>query len=1779
MGLISKIFGTENDRQIKKIDAIANRIEALADKYASYTDKELNQCTERFKEELRKGKTLDDILPDAFACVREASSRVLGMRHFHVQLIGGIALHQGRIAEMSTGEGKTLVSTLPAYLNALTGKGVHIVTVNDYLAKRDAEWMGQVHRFLGLTVDVVYNNQPAEEKRKAYKADIIYGTNSTFGFDYLRDNQAKTTGQLYQRALNYVIIDEVDSVLIDEARTPLIISGKSTKSSEIFYRTNRFAQTLKAPNPDSENEAEQTGDFEINEEDRKITLTERGTHKAEAFFKVENIADIANIDLYRHIRLAIRANFLMQRDKDYLVRDNQVIIIDEFTGRMMIGRRFNDGLHTAIEAKEGLKIKDENMVVATITYQNFFRLYSKLSGMTGTAKTEEEEFRKIYGLDIVVIPTNKPVIRRDENDKLYTTEQGKYKAIIEDIKDCYDRGQPVLVGTVSVEKSEKLSSMLVRERIRHNVLNAKNHEREAEIVAQAGRKGTVTIATNMAGRGTDIMLGGNPEFMAKQYLIQQWYSERVIQEATSRSNDVSKEGLKARLVYREKLEEYKKETDREKQEVIELGGLRIIGTERHESRRIDNQLRGRAGRQGDIGSSVFYLSMEDDLVRIFGGDRMKSLSQSLNLPDDVPISLKMMTNKVEDAQKHLEGRNYSMRKSVLSFDDVVNRQRELIYSDRRKMLYDKSYYKETYGILDELIREVLTNTIDFSLDFSRINYDQLNKILLSRFLKAEDFVDYVGVSFLEKEDFENVDREKLFDRVAEAIINKYKARVAKYRDESSFENFLQAVELSIDLAKPIEEWNYVKLNELATVKLNDFVGELFTIEDAKSLNEKSIESIARDIGVNLEKYYSEKLVEYNARILGSFIENYALSNLTDAEKAYSITSICRQDSYSLSDIEKKEFVLQGIKKYNDVVTLNISQELLDIFTSLFADSVKNGPFEWDFAKVDKELVQALIPKNATGETFISNVISINNFNVYAVEKLSSIVSERLRVLYNEIYGAEGNGFLDRICGEKTLEEYVTSLIISRANPEELCSKWDFARICEVLNYNCMPKQGSKESLISVNDLEQLDKKEFIKKTVQQVLSCYVVKLSGRKNELVNRRCAEAIVYPYLEGNIGNLSSLETELEKALYPQICQVSSCPLISDEDTPVNVINNILDRLSSYYDNLILKINSHIARNIKSYALRVMQGVTEEELSFLDCTSFDKVDILDSQKTALDRIRHLVSKGYYITSADRINDIATRFSSDVDDFVSLNDSVSRSLYGETKEIFSSESLKKYIEAKSKSKAISSSVELYRTSCTERDFNGTILRDKGERDVFFLLIRITVKQVLNQLKGAFSSWNYKGLSLMLSSLVYYGTSLSEIYNIFKPSDVGEILLDDLAEKVKSTLVPIFDKLIEEGDRKDYTSAHAHIKKMLPEVVAGIVMDYVDYNDDYSCWNYEYINESLAEKLLPRGLDDDNAYKLVTKEIAAHENIDDVIDNVIDIVLKSFDRKAIEYDLELLDGRIKDVVKSCINRREHFTEWDYEDINNRLSRAFLTRADRDKKVLSIDYMREYLKNNSDYDYEEEEYSYSVEEVSDSLYSFDSDNTGKLSFAIILDAVKEGLARIMVEKVDDYNRLTENICRRYLIDGIMFSLFERLTMLKYTDEHWYEQIDNMDKLRQGIGLRSLGQLDPITCYQKEGFTMFDEMVELVREDVVLHALKDLPEDLFGKKQESVSEKYGKKKASNVYYKRVGAQPVRKANKVGPNDPCPCGSGKKYKKCCGRRVSGTPYGIGVDSVDED
>ena len=759
------IFGNANDRQLKKLRKIADKIELLAPHYASMSDDELRAMTPYFKERIKEGATLDELLPDAYAVVREASSRVLGMRHFYVQLLGGIALHQGRIAEMCTGEGKTLVSTLPAYLNALTGEGMHIVTVNDYLARRDAEWMGKVHRFLGLTVGVSVEGMSAEEKRAAYNCDILYATNNALGFDYLRDNMATTREQMVQRGQVFAIIDEVDSILIDEARTPLIISGKGDKSSEIYLKVSRFVKTLHET------------DYEKDEQDNTIRLTEEGVAKAERYFAIDNLGDIEHNDLNHHINIALKAQYMMKRDKDYIVSDQEIVIIDEFTGRLMVGRRYSDGLHQAIEAKENVRVRDENKTYATITFQNYFRMYKKLSGMTGTAKTEETEFKQIYGLDVVVIPTNLPIRRRDENDLLYKTVAGKLRAITADIKDCYERKQPILVGTISVEKSEELSNILRKEHIPHNVLNAKNHEREAEIVAQAGRLGQVTIATNMAGRGTDIMLGGNPDYLARAALEKKGYSHEAIVEAVGFNAEVSEEALRAREDYKTLYAEYKAQTDAEKQEVLAAGGLRVLGTERHESRRIDNQLRGRSGRQGDIGSSVFYISMEDDLARVFGGDKMFSVANALNLDEDTPIQFKIITRSIERAQVAVENRNYSYRKHVLAYDDVMNRQREIIYAERNKVLTGADVHEEIVKMIPSVVAEYLGGIIDYSKDYVIWDYDRINKEIEDRLVPS-------GTNVVTKELASSLSFKKIADTVALAAIDAYDEKEERYKAEN-----------------------------------------------------------------------------------------------------------------------------------------------------------------------------------------------------------------------------------------------------------------------------------------------------------------------------------------------------------------------------------------------------------------------------------------------------------------------------------------------------------------------------------------------------------------------------------------------------------------------------------------------------------------------------------------------------------------------------------------------------------------------------------------------------------------------------------------------------------------------------------------------------------------------------------------------------------------------------------------------------------------------------------
>ena len=708
MGLITKIFGTYSDRELKQIYPIVDKIEAMEPEYKAMTDAQLTAKTAEFKNRLAAGETLDDILPEAFATVREASVRVLGQRAFRVQLVGGIVLHQGRIAEMKTGEGKTLTATLPAYLNALTGKGVHIVTVNDYLAKYQCEWMGKVYRFLGLTVGLIIHGLEKPERQRAYAADITYGTNNELGFDYLRDNMVTYASELVQRGHSFAIVDEVDSILIDEARTPLIISGMGEKSTQLYDMAEAFVRPLKKlviaeTDEKAEEDVNLDADYVVDEKARTATLTARGIAKAEEFFSLENLSDPENSTINHHINQAIKAHGVMKKDTDYVIKDGQVIIVDEFTGRLMFGRRYSEGLHQAIEAKERVKVERESKTLATITFQNYFRLYNKLSGMTGTALTEEEEFGTIYKLDIVEIPTNRPMIRQDDHDVVYKTEEAKYKAVIEQVKECHAKGQPVLVGTVSVEKSEKLSAQLKKAGIHHNVLNAKNHEKEAEIVAQAGQLGAVTVATNMAGRGTDIMLGGNADYLALGDLRRLDYSDEVIAEATGYAETTNEEILEARQKYQEFLAKRKAEIAGEADKVREAGGLFIIGTERHDSRRIDNQLRGRAGRQGDPGESRFYLSLDDDLMRLFGGDRITGLMERLDLGEDIPIENKMLTKGIENAQTSVESRNFQSRKSTLEYDDVMNKQREIIYGQRRNVLDGADLQKEIGGFISNII--------------------------------------------------------------------------------------------------------------------------------------------------------------------------------------------------------------------------------------------------------------------------------------------------------------------------------------------------------------------------------------------------------------------------------------------------------------------------------------------------------------------------------------------------------------------------------------------------------------------------------------------------------------------------------------------------------------------------------------------------------------------------------------------------------------------------------------------------------------------------------------------------------------------------------------------------------------------------------------------------------------------------------------------------------------------------------------------------------------------
>ena len=714
MGLLDRLFGSYSDRELKKIYPIADAVERLDAEYSAKTDAELRAKTDEFKERLAAGETLDDILPEAFATAREAAWRVLGMKPFRVQLIGGIVLHQGRIAEMKTGEGKTLVAVLPAYLNALTGKGVHIVTVNDYLARRDSEWMGKVHRFLGVSVGLIVHGLTSEERRAAYACDITYGTNNEMGFDYLRDNMALYKRDMVQRGHVFAIVDEVDSILIDEARTPLIISGQGDESTDLYRQADNFVCGLRklvyASVDEKEEESEDIdADYIVDEKARTATLTARGIAKAERYFSLENLADIENATLSHHINQALRAHGIMKRDIDYIVKDGEIIIVDEFTGRLMLGRRYSEGLHQAIEAKEHVDVQKENKTLATITFQNYFRLYDKLSGMTGTAATESEEFEAIYKLDIIEIPTNKPVIRLDDPDVVFKNENGKNRAIIEQIVRCHDKGQPVLVGTVSIEKSEYISSLLKKRGIQHTVLNAKYHEKEAEIVAQAGKFGAVTIATNMAGRGTDIMLGGNAEYLAKSDLRKAGFEDAVITDATGYADSDDEAILEARKLFRERLAFHKQSTDAEAEKVRAVGGLFILGTERHESRRIDNQLRGRSGRQGDPGESRFYLSLTDDIMRLFGSERIMGMMEALNVDEDTPLDHKLLSNAIEQAQKTVESRNFQTRKSVLEFDDVMNQQRNIIYGERRKVLDGEDLKEQIRGMISEFVSSTVAD--------------------------------------------------------------------------------------------------------------------------------------------------------------------------------------------------------------------------------------------------------------------------------------------------------------------------------------------------------------------------------------------------------------------------------------------------------------------------------------------------------------------------------------------------------------------------------------------------------------------------------------------------------------------------------------------------------------------------------------------------------------------------------------------------------------------------------------------------------------------------------------------------------------------------------------------------------------------------------------------------------------------------------------------------------------------------------------------------------------
>ena len=774
-----KLFKTYSEKEVKRVMPIVNKINSLEPEMEKLTDHELKGKTEYFKKQLAEGKTLDDILPEAFAVVREGSKRALGMRHFDVQLIGGIILHQGRIAEMKTGEGKTLVATLPVYLNALEGKGVHVITVNDYLAKRDSEWMGKLYKFLGLSVGLVIAGMDPQAKQKAYAADITYGTNNEFGFDYLRDNMVIYKNQLVQRGLHYAIVDEIDSILIDEARTPLIISGRANESSDLYKRADNFVKKLEAKVIVEEDvkdfeqaEDNEKYDYIVDLKAKSASLTQKGIKKAEEFFNLENFNDLENSTIVHHVNQALRANGVMKKDIDYIVKDGEVLIVDEFTGRIMYGRRYNNGLHQAIEAKEKVKIADESKTLATITFQNFFRMYDKLSGMTGTAMTEESEFEEIYNLDVVEIPTNKPMVRKDENDIIYKNEKAKFKAVIESVKESHAKGQPVLIGTVSIEKSEKLSKLLNEARIPHEVLNAKSHEKEAMIVAQAGKFGAVTIATNMAGRGTDIMLGGNSEYLAKEEMRKNKVPENLIEESNTYYETDDQDILRAREQFNKLVEKYDEKIKEEKQKVIDAGGLKIIGTERHESRRIDNQLRGRSGRQGDVGESRFFIGLDDDLMKIFGGDAITKVYNTLGADEDMPIASRLISKAVENAQKKVEGRNFSIRKNVLKYDDVMNAQREIIYKQRREVLDGEDIHSNILNMINSVAEETVAMFVEGE-DGKSINVEALNTEITNEF--GLDMYEFI-------KEHEN-DSNAIIEELEKQAIDKYQVKEEEITSE------------------------------------------------------------------------------------------------------------------------------------------------------------------------------------------------------------------------------------------------------------------------------------------------------------------------------------------------------------------------------------------------------------------------------------------------------------------------------------------------------------------------------------------------------------------------------------------------------------------------------------------------------------------------------------------------------------------------------------------------------------------------------------------------------------------------------------------------------------------------------------------------------------------------------------------------------------------------------------------------------------------------------------